>query len=175
MNFEKSKTMENLKDAFVRESCAAVKYEFFAEQAKTDGYEEIYNVFNLFAENEKAHAKVWFKLFRGIGGTEENLKESADLEKFEKEKLYAEFSNIAEEEGFPDIAILFDNAGSVEGEHMKRFKCLHEKVKNGEFFCSNNGEGFKCGNCGYIYKGECAPEKCPLCSHPKSFFSPLAE
>jgi rubrerythrin len=173
MTLENSKTYENLKDAFIREVSAAVKYEFFAEQAKTDGYEEIYNVFNLFAENEKAHAKVWFKLFRGIGGTEENLKESADLEKFEKDKLYAEFSKTAKSEGFTDIATLFDNAGSVEGQHMERFKCLYEKVKGGQFFCSENGEGFKCGNCGFIYKGDSAPEKCPLCSHPKSFFSPI--
>ena len=171
MELEKSKTMENLKDAFIRECSASVKYGFFAEQAKKDGYEEIYNVFNLFAENEKAHAKVWFKLFRGISGTEENLLESAKLEKFEKEELYSDFAKVAEKEGFPDIAVLFKNAGSVEGQHMERFNCLHEKVKSGEFFCSKNGDGFKCGNCGYIYQGECAPEKCPLCSHPKSFFS----
>jgi len=171
MEFENSKTLENLKDAFMRESSAAVKYGFFAEQAKKDGYEEIFNVFSLFSENEKAHAKIWFKLFRGIGGTEDNLIDSAELEKFEKEKLYKEFAKTAKEEGFSDIATLFNNAAAVEGQHMEKFNCLFEKVKNGCFFSSDNEVAWKCGNCGHIHYGLEAPQKCPLCSHPQAFFS----
>lgn len=175
MKFENSKTIENLKDAFMRECSAAIKYGFFAEQAKQDGFEQIYNVFNQFAENEKAHAKVWFKLFRGIGATEDNLKDSAELELFEKNELYADFASVAEKEGFSDIAELFRGAAAIEGQHAERFNCLYNKVSNGEFFSSPNEVVWQCGNCGHTHKGLNPPEKCPVCSHPKAYFSIMPE
>lgn len=171
MDFENSKTKNNLMTAFLRESGATNEYYFYAEQAKTDGYEEIAKVFTLFSENEKAHSKVWFKLFHKIAGTEENLKDAADLENYERSVLYSEFAATAREEGFEDIAKLFDGVAAIERQHEEQYKTFYEKVKNGCVFESQKEVVWKCANCGHTHKGKTPPEKCPVCSHPKAFFS----
>lgn len=170
MNFKDSKTKENLMKAYLRESGAYNEYTFYAEQAKKDGYEKIYNTFTLFAANEKAHAKVWFKLFHGIADTEENLKDAADLEHFEHSTLYKEFSEVAKQEGYLDIAELFLGVAKIEEQHEKQFRMLAEKVKNQTMFESKEKEEWKCNNCGHIHSGKQPPEKCPVCSHPMAFF-----
>ena len=170
MEFDKSKTKDNLREAFERETGASAKYVFFAEQARADGYEQIYNVFNVFAKNEQAHAKIWYKLFHAIGGTEQNLIDSAEIENFEHSELYAGFAKTAEEEGFSDIATLFEGVANVEKNHEKTFRTLYEKVKNNTFFEGKTETLYKCSNCGHKLKAKSAPEKCPVCSHPQSFF-----
>ena len=125
MNFENSKTKDNLMTAFMRESGASNEYYFYAEQAKKDGYEDIAKTFSLFADNEKAHSKVWFKLFHGIAGTEDNLKDAADLENYERKVLYAEFAKTAREEGFEDIAKLFDGVAAIERQHEEQYRTFY--------------------------------------------------
>ena len=171
MNFEQSRTKDNLMTAFLRESGAALEYGFYAEQAKVDGYQQISNTFNKFAENERAHAKVWFKLFHGIADTEENLKDSMDLENYERTKLYAEFAKVAEEEGFMDIKKLFDGVAAIERQHEQTYKMLFEKVQNDEVFSSENEVWWQCLNCGHLHKGLEPTETCPVCSHPKAYFT----
>ena len=171
MKLEESKTQKNLMTAFLRESGAFNEYTFYAEQAKQEGYEQIYNVFTKFAGNEQAHAKVWFKLFHNIADTEANLKDSADLENFERTVLYSDFAKEAREEGFDDIAKLFDEVALVEKAHEETYKTLLEKVKNGCVFESKQEVVWECGNCGHTLKGKTPPEKCPLCSHPKAYFA----
>jgi rubrerythrin len=171
MEFDKSKTKENLRVAFERETGASAKYAFFAEQARADGYEQIFNIFNDFAKNEQAHAKIWYKRFHAIGGTEQNLIDSAEIENFEHSVFYTEFAKIAEEEGFSDIATLFEGVANVEKNHEKTFRALYEKVKNDTFFSGKSETVYKCTNCGHQLKGKSAPEKCPVCSHPQAFFN----
>jgi rubrerythrin len=171
MNFEQSKTKNNLMTAFLRESGAALEYGFYAEQAKTDGYQDIANVFNKFAGNERAHAKVWFKLFHSIADTEGNLKDSMDLEHYERSVLYSEFSKVAEEEGFSDIAKLFDGVSAIERQHEEVYKTLYEKVKNDQVFSSETEVWWQCLNCGHIHKGLEPTETCPVCSHPQAYFT----
>ena len=170
MDFKDSKTKENLMKAYLRESGAYNEYTFYAEQAKKDGYEKVYNIFTQFADNEKAHAKIWFKLFHGISSTEDNLKDAEELEHFEHSTLYADFSKVAKEEGFLDIAELFDGVAKIEAEHEKKYKALYEKVKSDTMFTAKTQVEWKCNNCGHIEKGTSAPQKCPVCSHPQAFF-----
>ena len=170
MKLKDSKTYQNLMTAFLRESGAYNEYTFYAEQAKKDGYEAIYNTFTTFADNEQAHSKIWFKLFHGIAGTEDNLKDSADLENYERTVLYSEFASVAREEGFPDIAELFDGVAIIEHQHEEEYKRLMQKVKNDTMFTEKQETSWKCNNCGHIHKGISAPETCPVCSHPKAFF-----
>ncbi len=170
MKLKDSKTYQNLMTAYLRESGAYNEYTFYAEQAKADGFEAIYNTFTQFANNEQAHSKVWFKLFHGIAGTEDNLKDAADLENYERTVLYSEFANVAREEGFPDIAFLFDEVATIEHQHEEEYKRLMQKVKNKTMFSEEKEVSWKCNNCGHIHKGKTAPETCPVCSHPQSFF-----
>lgn len=171
MKLKESKTYQNLMTAFLRESGAYNEYTFYAEQAKKDGFEEIYNIFTQFADNEQAHSKIWFKLFHGIAGTEENLKDAADLENYERSVLYAEFAKVAREEGYEDIAMLFDGVATIERQHEEQYKTLLQKVKTDTMFVEKQEVSWKCNNCGHIHKGKEPPEKCPVCSHPKAFFS----
>ena len=171
----KSKTQENLHKAFLRESGAFNAYSFYAEQAKKDGYEEISKVFTQFAANEQAHAKVWFKLFHGISNTQDNLKDAAELENFERTVLYTDFAKIAREEGFEDIAALFDGVSAIERQHEEKYKQLLECVKNDKCFSSEEEVWWQCSNCGHRHKGLTAPEKCPVCSHPQAFFAVFSE
>lgn len=170
MKFEESETIKNLRTAFLAESGAMNEYNFFATQAKNDGFEYVAKTLNQFALNEKAHAEVWFKLYHGIAGTKENLISSANLENYERTVMYAEFSQKAKEEGFPDIAELFDGVAKIEGAHEKTYNELLKKIENDKMFSGTKDTVWKCANCGHVYVGKNPPEKCPVCSHPQGFF-----
>ena len=170
MKLKDSKTYQNLMTAYLRESGAYNEYTFYAEQAKKDGYEAIYNIFTQFADNEQAHSKIWFKLFHGIASTEENLVDAADLENYERSVLYSDFAKVAKEEGYEDIASLFDGVAAIERQHEEAYRTLAEKVKNDQMFSSKKEVWWKCNNCGHLHKGLTAPELCPVCSHPQAFF-----
>ena len=177
MELKGSKTEQNLMTAFAGESQARNKYTFFASQAKKDGYEQIAAIFQETADNEKEHAKLWFKLLNGgaIGSTEENLKAAAAGENYEWTDMYAEFAKTAKEEGFTRIAYLFEEVGKIEKEHEERYLKLLENVKEGKVFEAGEVKIWKCRNCGHIVVGTSAPEVCPVCSHPKAFFEIKAE
>ena len=177
MELKGSKTEQNLMTAFAGESQARNKYTFFASQAKKDGYEQIAAIFQETADNEKEHAKLWFKLLNGgaIGSTEENLKAAAAGENYEWTDMYAEFAKTAKEEGFTRIAYLFEAVGKIEKEHEERYLKLLENVKEGKVFEAGEVKIWKCRNCGHIVVGTSAPEVCPVCSHPKAFFEIKAE
>ena len=177
MELKGSKTEQNLMTAFAGESQARNKYTFFASQAKKDGYEQIAAIFQETADNEKEHAKLWFKLLNGgaIGSTEENLKSAAAGENYEWTDMYAEFAKTAKEEGFARIAYLFEEVGKIEKEHEERYLKLLENVKDGKVFEAGEVKIWKCRNCGHIVVGTSAPEVCPVCNHPKAFFEIKAE
>ena len=177
MELKGSKTEQNLMTAFAGESQARNKYTFFASQAKKDGYEQIAAIFQETADNEKEHAKLWFKLLNGgtIGSTEENLKAAASGENYEWTDMYAEFAKTAKEEGFARIAYLFEEVGKIEKEHEERYLKLLENVKEGKVFEAGEVKIWKCRNCGHIVVGTSAPEVCPVCNHPKAFFEIKAE
>ena len=177
MELKGSKTEQNLMTAFAGESQARNKYTFFASQAKKDGYEQISAIFQETADNEKEHAKLWFKLLNGgtIGSTEENLKAAAAGENYEWTDMYAEFAKTAKEEGFARIAYLFEEVGKIEKEHEERYLKLLENVKEGKVFEAGEVKIWKCRNCGHIIVGTSAPEVCPVCNHPKAFFEIKAE
>ena len=177
MELKGSKTEQNLMTAFAGESQARNKYTFFASQAKKDGYEQIAAIFQETADNEKEHAKLWFKLLNGgaIGSTEENLKAAAAGENYEWTDMYAEFAKTAKEEGFARIAYLFEEVGKIEKEHEERYLKLLENVKEGKVFEAGEVKIWKCRNCGHIVIGTSAPEVCPVCNHPKAFFEIKAE
>ena len=177
MELKGSKTEQNLMTAFAGESQARNKYTFFASQAKKDGYEQIAAIFQETANNEKEHAKLWFKLLNGgaIGSTEENLKAAAAGENYEWTDMYAEFAKTAKEEGFARIAYLFEEVGKIEKEHEERYLKLLENVKEGKVFEAGEVKIWKCRNCGHIVVGTSAPEVCPVCNHPKAFFEIKAE
>ena len=177
MELKGSKTEQNLMTAFAGESQARNKYTFFASQAKKDGYEQIAAIFQETADNEKEHAKLWFKLLNGgsIGSTEENLKAAAAGENYEWTDMYAEFAKTAKEEGFDRLAYLFEAVGAIEKEHEERYLKLLENVKEGKVFEAGEVKIWKCRNCGHIVVGTSAPEVCPVCNHPKAFFEIKAE
>ena len=167
-----SKTLENLLYAFAGESMARNKYTYFASQARKDGYVQIAEIFEETAANEKEHAKMWFKLANGgkIDGTMENLAAAAAGENEEWTQMYAEFAKVAKEEGFNDIAFLFEGVARVEKEHEERYLKLLENVKEGKVFKAEEAVKWHCGNCGHVYEGEEAPQVCPVCAHPQSYF-----
>ena len=172
-----TKTLENLLYAFAGESMARNKYTYFASQARKDGYVQIAEIFEETAANEKEHAKMWFKLANGgkIDGTMENLAAAAAGENEEWTKMYAEFANVAKEEGFDHIAFLFEGVAAVEKEHEERYLKLLENVKEGKVFKKEEAVKWHCGNCGHVYEGDEAPEVCPVCAHPKAYFRIKAE
>ena len=172
-----SKTLENLLYAFAGESMARNKYTYFASQARKDGYVQIAEIFEETAANEKEHAKMWFKLANGgkIDGTMENLAVAAAGENEEWTQMYAEFAKVAKEEGFNDIAFLFEGVARVEKEHEERYLKLLENVKEGKVFKAEEAVKWHCGNCGHVYEGEEAPQVCPVCAHPQSYFRIKAE
>ena len=177
MELKGSKTEQNLMTAFAGESQARNKYTYFASKAKKEGYEQIAAIFQETADNEKEHAKLWFKLLNGgaIGSTEENLKAAAAGENYEWTDMYAEFAKTAKEEGFARIAYLFEEVGKIEKEHEERYLKLLENVKDGKVFEAGEVKIWKCRNCGHIVVGTSAPEVCPVCSHPKAYFEIKAE
>jgi rubrerythrin len=153
------------------------KYTYFASQARKDGYVQIAEIFEETAANEKEHAKMWFKLANGgkIDGTMENLAAAAAGENEEWTQMYAEFAKVAKEEGFNDIAFLFEGVARVEKEHEERYLKLLENVKEGKVFKAEEAVKWHCGNCGHVYEGEEAPQVCPVCAHPQSYFRIKAE
>ena len=177
MELKGSKTEQNLMTAFAGESQARNKYTYFASKAKKEGYEQIAAIFQETADNEKEHAKMWFKLLNGgdIGTTAENLKAAADGENYEWTDMYAEFAKTAKEEGFTRIAYLFEEVAKIEKEHEQRYLKLLENVKDGKVFEAGEVKIWKCRNCGHIVVGTKAPEVCPVCSHPKAYFEIKAE
>ena len=166
-----SKTEANLMAAFAGESQARNKYTYYASKAKKDGYEQIAGLFMETAENEKEHAKIWFKLLHdGMPDTIANLKDAAAGENYEWTDMYAEFAKTAKEEGFDKIAYLFEMVGKIEKEHEERYLKLLENIEKNTVFVRDGEAYWKCRNCGHIHKGSQAPEVCPVCDHPKSFF-----
>lgn len=172
MELKGSKTEKNLMDAFAGESQARNKYTYFASKARKDGYEQIAEIFEETANNEKEHAKLWFKLLNNnsIPSTVENLKSAAEGENFEWTDMYDRMAKEAREEGFDRIAFLFESVGKIEKEHEARYKKLLENVENGLVFSKEEDKFWVCRNCGHIVIGKNAPEVCPVCSHPKAFF-----
>ena len=175
MDLKGSKTEANLWTAFAGESQARNKYTYFASQAKKEGYEQIAAIFEETALNEKDHAKIWFKELQGIGTTAENLKAAADGENYEWTDMYDEFAKTAKEEGFDRLAFLFEAVGKIEKEHEERYRKLLENVEEGKVFEAGSVKIWKCRNCGHIVVGTSAPEVCPVCNHPRSFFEIKAE
>jgi len=177
MELKGSKTEKNLWEAFAGESQARNKYTYYAGKAKKDGYEQIAAIFEETAANEKEHAKIWFKLLNGgaIPSTEQNLKDAAGGENFEWTDMYARMAKEAKEEGFDDIAFLFEEVGKIEKEHEERYLKLLENVKDGLVFSKDGDRIWKCRNCGHIVIGKEAPEICPVCAHPKAYFEIKAE
>ena len=177
MELKGSKTEKNLMEAFAGESQARNKYTYFASKAKKEGYEQIASIFLETAENEKEHAKLWFKLLEGgdIKTTAENLKSAAEGENFEWTDMYERMAKEAREEGFTKIAYLFDAVGQIEKEHEERYRKLLENVEGELVFSKDGDKIWKCRNCGHIVIGKEAPEVCPVCNHPKAFFEIKAE
>lgn len=167
-----SKTEQNLMHAFAGESMARNKYTYFSGQAKKDGYEQIAAIFEETANNEKEHAKLWFKFLHGgsIGNTVENLTAAAAGEYGEWTDMYATFAEEAREEGFTEIAFLFSEVAKIEKEHEARYKKLLKNIKDGEVFKRTASTKWECMNCGHIHEGETAPAVCPVCKHPQAFF-----
>ncbi len=165
-----TKTEENLKTAFAGESMARNKYAYFAAVAKKEGYEAISATFMETADNEAAHAKIWFNLLGGIGDTKANLKKAAEGENEEWTSMYKEFAETAQAEGFTDIAGLFKRVGQIEKEHEERYKELLANVENGTVFSKPEKQTWRCRVCGHRHEGPNAPLVCPTCKHPPAFF-----
>ncbi len=172
-----SKTEKNLMEAFAGESGARNKYTYYASKAKKEGYEQLAAIFLETADNEKEHAKMWFKLLHGgeIPTTEENLKDAADGENYEWTDMYDRMAKEAKEEGFDHIAYLFEEVGKIEKEHEERYRKLLDNVENELVFSKDGDHIWKCRNCGHIVIGKKAPEVCPVCNHPKAYFEIKAE
>ena len=172
MELKGSKTEQNLMAAFAGESQARNKYSYFASKAKKDGYEQIAAIFEETANNEKEHAKMWFKLLEGgsIKSTIENLKAAAEGENYEWTDMYAEFAKVAREEGFTRIALLFEGVAAIEKEHEERYRKLLSNVKDGLVFSKDGDKIWQCRNCGHICVGKEAPQVCPVCAHPQAHF-----
>jgi rubrerythrin len=188
MNFKGSKTEKALLAAFAGESQARNRYSFFASTAKKEGYEQIAAIFEETAQNEREHAKLFFKQLKGgevtitagypagvIGTTKENLKAAADGEKMEWDSLYPDFANVADKEGFKEIAKLFRNVAMVEAEHEARYRKLYQNMVKGKVFKSAAVTRWHCRNCGHVVTGKNAPKTCPVCDHPQAHFELLAE
>ena len=172
-----TKTEKNLQEAFAGESQARNKYTYFASKARKDGYEQIAAIFEETAQNEKEHAKLWFKYLEGgdLKSTRENLKAAADGENYEWTDMYARMAKEAEEEGFKEIAAKFRMVGAIEKHHEERYKKLVGNIEGGVVFSRDDERIWKCRNCGHIVVGKYAPKVCPVCNHPQSFFEINAE
>jgi len=177
MELKGSKTEQNLMTAFAGESQARNKYTYYASKAKKDGYEQIAALFEETANNEKEHAKLWFKLLHDgeVPGTMENLKDAAEGENYEWTDMYAGFAETAREEGFTKIAFLFEEVAKIEKEHEERYRKLLKNIEDEVVFSSDEDKIWICRNCGHIVIGKKAPEVCPVCAHPKSFFERKAQ
>ena len=172
-----TKTEKNLMDAFAGESQARNKYTYYASKGKKEGYEQIAAIFQETADNEKEHAKIWFKLLHDGEGptTTQNLSDAAAGENYEWTDMYDRMAKEAKEEGFDHIAYLFEAVGKIEKEHEERYKKLLENIEGGLVFSKDGDAIWKCRNCGHIVVGKQAPEVCPVCNHPKSYFEVKAD
>ncbi len=169
-NLKGTKTEKNLMDAFAGESQARNKYTYYASKAKKEGYEQIAALFLQTADNEKEHAKLWFKHFHGVGTTEENLKDAAAGENYEWTDMYERMAKEADEEGFPEIATQMRGVAAVEKHHEERYQKLLENIQNNEVFMKKEDVVWECRNCGHIYIGKEALEVCPVCDHARAHF-----
>lgn len=172
MDLKGTKTEQNLMAAFAGESQARNKYTYYASKAKKEGYEQIAAIFEETANNEKEHAKMWFKLLHDdqVPSTIENLQDAANGENYEWTEMYAEFATTAREEGFEKIAYLFEGVAKIEKEHEERYKALLANIKEGKVFEKTDQKMWVCRNCGHVHFGEKAPEVCPICAHPQAYF-----
>ena len=172
MEFKGSKTEANLMTAFAGESQARNKYSYYASKAKKDGYQQIAAIFEETANNEKEHAKIWFKELHGgsVPSTVENLADAASGENYEWTEMYKSFAETAKEEGFDRIAALFEMVGAIEKEHEERYKKLLANLEEGIVFADTDEVVWVCRNCGHIHVGKNAPEVCPVCAHPQAYF-----
>lgn len=171
-----TKTEKNLNAAFSGESQARVKYQFYASKAKKEGYEQIAAVFQETSDNEKEHAKIWYKLLHdGVADTITNLKDAAAGENYEYTDMYKQFAEDAREEGFNEIAELFEKVGEIEKHHEERYRKLIKNIEDGMVFKGDGVTVWKCRNCGYIHIGDSAPEVCPVCNHPQAYFEIQSE
>ena len=176
MELKGSKTEANLQAAFAGESMATNKYTYFASKAKKDGYQQIAAIFEETAANEREHAKMWYKLINGvIDSTLENLGHAAEGENYEWTDMYSEFAKVAREEGFEQIAALFEGVAAIEKEHEERYRRLIANIEQGVVFSKDGDTIWQCRNCGHICIGKEAPEVCPVCAHPQSYFQVKAE
>ena len=176
MNLNGSKTQANLMTAFAGESQARNKYTYYASKAKKDGFEQIAAIFEETANNEKEHAKIWWKLLSGgAGATQANLIDAAEGENYEWTEMYAQFAKEAREEGFDNIAVLFELVAKIEKEHEERFRKLVQNLEEELVFSKDGDAIWICRNCGHIHFGKAAPKVCPVCSHPQAFFEVKAE
>ena len=177
MDLKGSKTEANLMAAFAGESQARNKYTYYASKAKKEGYEQIAAIFQETADNEKEHAKMWFKELHGgqVPTTTENLKDAAAGENYEWTDMYAEFAKVAKDEGFNKIAFLFEEVAKIEKEHEERYNKLLKNIEEGKVFECGEIKMWKCRNCGHIHIAESAPAVCPVCAHPKAYFEIKAE
>ena len=172
MDLKGSKTEQNLQAAFAGESQARNKYTYYAAKAKKEGYVQISKIFEETANNEKEHAKLWFKLLHNneVADTLTNLKDAADGENYEWTDMYATFAKEAKEEGFDKISFLFSKVAEIEKLHEERYRKLYENIVNGKVFEKEEQSAWECSNCGHTHYGEKALELCPVCNHPKAFF-----
>ena len=173
--YKGTQTEKNLEAAFAGESQARNKYTYFASVAKKEGYEQMSALFLKTAENAKEHAKLWFKELNGIGTTAENLLDAADGEKYEWTDMYEDFAKTADEEGFHELAAKFRLVAKIEKHHEERYRALWKNIENNEVFEKSSVKVWECRNCGHIVIGEKAPEICPTCNHPQSYFEINAE
>ena len=170
MELKGSKTEQNLRDAFAGETQARSKYDYFASVAKKEGYEQIAAIFQATANNEKEHAKLWFKALQGIGTTPENLSAAAAGENFEWTDMYDRFAKEAEEEGFHQLAEQFRGVAAIEKSHEERYRALLNNIEMQKVFEKSEETMWECRNCGHLVMGKKAPEVCPVCNHPQSYF-----
>ena len=172
MELKGSKTEKNLMEAFAGESQARNKYSYYASKAKKDGYEQIAAIFEETANNEKEHAKLWFKYLHGgdIPSTEENLEDAANGENYEWTDMYKGFAETAKEEGFDELAYLFEEVAKIEKHHEDRYLALLENVSEGKVFAKDESQVWECRNCGHLVVAAKAPALCPVCEHPQSYF-----
>ena len=168
--YEGTQTEKNLRAAFSGESEARNKYTYFASKAKKEGFEQIAALFQKTADNEKEHAKMWFKELNGIGDTAQNLENAAEGENWEWTDMYAGFAETAEKEGFKELAHKFRMVAAIEKEHEERYRALLKNVETKQVFEKSEVKVWECRNCGHIMVGTAAPEKCPVCDHPQSYF-----
>lgn len=175
MDLKGTKTEANLQAAFAGESQARNKYTYFASKAKKEGYNQIADLFLDTANNEKEHAKLWFKLLDGIGDTKANLEAAADGENYEWTDMYDSFAKDAREEGFEDIALMFEGVAAIEKTHEERYRKLLANLEKGEVFKKGSTVIWECANCGHVVIGTDAPQLCPVCNHPQAYFKIKAE